>query len=64
MAELADAPDLGSGVLVRGSSSLFTRTTSEQSALCSDFLFQRKSSARFLAPPFPQKVTFASANGL
>ena len=33
-----------------------TRTTSEQSSLCSVFLC-RKTSARFLAPPFPKKST-------
>ena len=36
-----------------------TRTTSEQSSLCSVFLC-RKTSARFLAPPLSQKVTLGS----
>ena len=42
MAELADALDLGSSVNRREGSSPFTRTTSEQSALCSVFLYQEK----------------------
>ena len=39
-----------------GSSPAFG-TTSEQSTLCSVFLLQRKTSARSLAPPLPQKLT-------
>ena len=39
MAELADAPDLGSGVLVRGSSSLFTRTKKKRQFSTEDCRF-------------------------
>ena len=38
-------------------------STPKQSSLCSVFLC-RKTSARFLAPPFSQKLTFASATRL
>ena len=42
-----------------GGSNPFKHTTSEQSSLCSVFLC-RKTSARFLAPPFSQKGTLGS----